>query len=340
MPTQTTSTDLADMTARLGKVVAPLVTDAGPLDHIERLEGGMFATTYRLHFAGGERAVAKMAPTGADRLMRYEHGILGTEELVYRLAQGRPELLMPTVLLSDFTREHVGTDVLVVTHLDGIPWRSLPAQTAEQRATIHSGLGKVMAALHTVTGPRFGYPAAPTLQGDTWPDAFAAMFAGLLADAVTWGTDIPRERIMAAMVRQRSALALVEVPRLVHTDLWEGNVFLDPTTLAITGIIDTERAFWGDPLFEFAGADQVGTGPIPAPLAEAYRAAGGLLDVTEPPCPGALSAADARLLLYRSYMYCVLLVEPGPRAYEGDWVAAQHEDLTAKLATALDVLLT
>ncbi|SDB87286.1 Predicted kinase, aminoglycoside phosphotransferase (APT) family [Sanguibacter gelidistatuariae] len=337
--TQTAATDLTDMTTRLARVVAPLARDLGALESIERLEGGMFATTYRLTFAGGGRAVAKMAPTDSGRLMRYEHGILGTEELVYRLAYGRPELLMPTVLLSDFSREHIETDILVVTHLDGVPWRSLTEQTPEQQATIRTGLGRFMAALHTVTGTRFGYPAAPTLQGDTWPEAFAVMFGALLDDAATWGSDLPTERIIAAVARHEEALALVETPHLIHTDLWEGNIFIDPDTLAITGIIDTERAFWGDPLFEFVGADQVGIGPVPASLADSYRGTGGDLDVTEPPRAGALSPADARLLLYRAYMYTVMLVEPAPRAYSGDWVAAQNADLTTKLGATLDLLL-
>lgn len=337
--TQTPATDLDDMTARLARVVAPLTPDAGPLERIERLEGGMFATTYRLHFAGGGRAVAKMAPTAADRLMRYEHGILGTEELVYRLGADRPELLMPTVLVSDFSRAHVDTDVLVVSHLDGVPWQSLAEQTAEQQATIRAGLGAVMVDLHSVTGTRFGYPAAPALQGDTWPEAFTAMMDALLDDAATWGTDLPAARIADAVARHRGALALVTTPHLVHTDLWEGNVFLDPDTLAITGIIDTERAFWGDPIFEFAGADQMGTGPVPAALADAYRAAGGTLDLTEPPCAGALSPSDARLLLYRVYMYTVLTVEPGPRAYEGDWLVGHLAQLSIMLTAALDLLL-
>lgn len=337
--TQTPATDLDDMTARLARVVAPLTACAGPLERIERLEGGMFATTYRLHFAGGGRAVAKMAPTAADRLMRYEHGILGTEELVYRLGAGRPDLLMPTVLLSDFSREHVDTDVLVVSHLDGVPWQSLSEQTPEQQATIRSGLGAVMAALHTVTGTRFGYPAAPALQGDTWPEAFTAMTGALLDDAATWGTDLPSARIAEALTHHQGALALVTTPHLVHTDLWEGNVFLDPATLALTGIIDTERAFWGDPLFEFAGADQMGTGPVPTALVDAYRAAGGAFDLTEPPVAGALSPSDARLLLYRVYMYTVLIVEPGPRAYEGDWLADHVGRASAMLTSALDLLL-
>ena len=196
----------------------------------------------------------------------------------------------------------------------------------------------VMAALHTVTGTRFGYPAAPALQGDTWPEAFTAMMGALLQDAADWGTDLPAARIADALARHRRALERVTTAHLVHTDLWEGNVFLDPDTLAITGIIDTERAFWGDPLFEFAGADQMGTGPVPAALADAYRAAGGTLDLTEPPRAGSLSDADARLLLYRVYMYTVLIVEPGPRAYQGEWLVGHLAALSVMLTAALDLL--
>ena len=46
------------------------------------------------------------------------------------------------------------------------------------------------------------------------------------------------------------ALDEVQSPRLVHWDLWDGNVFVDPATAQITGISDFERSLWGDPLME------------------------------------------------------------------------------------------
>jgi fructosamine-3-kinase len=47
----------------------------------------------------------------------------------------------------------------------------------------------------------------------------------------------------------------VRTSYLVHWDLWDGNIFLDAETGQLTGIIDFERALWGDPLMEanFAG---------------------------------------------------------------------------------------
>ena len=55
---------------------------------------------------------------------------------------------------------------------------------------------------------------------------------------------------------KRAAPVLDEVrePRLVHTDLWQGNILLRPEAgrPAFAAIIDADRAIWGDPAFEFS----------------------------------------------------------------------------------------
>jgi hypothetical protein len=101
----------------LATVLRPL----GPLDRVELLTGGMFATTYRATLGDGMRVVVKTAPTDTDRLLRYEHDLLRTEAAVYSLAADRPDLLMPRVLLTDLSRTVLASDVLVVSHLDGVP---------------------------------------------------------------------------------------------------------------------------------------------------------------------------------------------------------------------------
>lgn len=341
-PTSATApqpTDEAAVPAALAAVVAPLVPELGAVVSTEKLDGGMFATTYRVVFAGGERVVAKMAPTTVGKLMTYEQGILATEAAVYRLAADRPDLLMPRVLLWDTSHEHVATDVLVASHLDGVPWHTLTDVTPEQRAVIDARLGEYMTRLHQVTGETFGYPASPALQAPTWREAFSRMVSSIVDDAATWGVEIPTGRVVEAMERHGHELDIVTVPALVHTDLWEGNVFLDPETFEIVGVIDTERAFFGDPLYELVGASQFGDGGAPASIAAGYVAAGGVLETSASLAAGNLTSADVRILLYRCYMYSILLVEPAPRGYEGDWVETNHVMLLAKLTTTLDLLL-
>jgi len=318
--------------AALAIVVLPL----GELTGVELLTGGMFATTYRVTLGDSTRVVVKTAPTDTGRLLGYELDLVRTEALVYALAANRPELLMPRVLLTDFTRSILASDVLVASHLDGVPLlgRSTPTgEPAADQPGLQHDLGVFMARLHTISGADFGYPnRAAGLSASTWPEAFGLMVGALLADADRWGTAVPTAEIRAALSRHRAALAEVSVPVLVHTDLWAGNLFVHAGTGRLTGVIDTERAIWGDPLFELVGADPFGRGPAPAALLAGYASAGGALPLGTP-------TGDVRLLLYRLYVALVMVVEIRPRGYSGDWVAGHRAAAEGCLRAALDALI-
>ncbi len=351
---------------QLARLLAPL----GTLATASPLDGGMFASTYRVDLTDGRRCVVKVTSADTSRLLRYEHGILGTEEQVYRRATARPDLLMPRVLHSDFSREVVDGDALVVTFLDGDVWNTLPPLDGAATDRVQHDLGAFMARLHTVTGESFGYPApASGLSDPTWPEAFGRMVEALLADAETWGVELPADMLRGALVRHHDALAEVTVAALVHTDLWPGNLFLSPdqsSALRLSGVIDTERSLWGDPLYELAGADQLGLGPVPPALLAGYRDAGGRLPVTEPwsaspvageirpdggapdgrdavgrarPGASTLGAGDVRLLLYRAYLSALLVTEVVPRDYQGEWVQGYRDTAAGNLAALLDQLV-
>ena len=318
----------AEVVRALSTVLAPL----GRLHGLERLTGGMFATTYRAHLDDGSRVVVKTAPTATERLLTYELDLLRTEAEVYRLAADRPDLLMPAVLLADLSRAELPTDVLVSSHLDGIPLIDAGELAPHVADDVQRQLGGLMARLHTVHGDHFGYPNLATgLHAPTWPEAFGRMVGALLDDARRWGTPLPEDEIRAALRQHAAALAEVRTPSLVHTDLWAGNLFVDPSSGALTGVIDTERSVWGAPLLELVGADQTGRGPVPVSLLEGYAEAGGVLPLGTP-------SGDARLLLYRLFMALVLLVEIGPRGYVGDWVEAHRATAEGNLQAALDAL--
>lgn len=320
-----------EIRAALRRILHPLGEPTG----VELLTGGMFATTYRVSLTDGSRVVVKTAPTGTDRLLTYELDLVRTEALVYSMAAARPDLLMPTVLLTDFSRSILPSDVVVASHQGGVPLLGRTASTGESAADqpgLQHDLGAVMARLHTVTGAEFGYPnRAAGLTAATWPEAFGLMVSALLTDAARWTTPLPAAEIRVALDRHRAALAEVTVPVLVHTDLWAGNLFVDAVTGRLTGVIDPERAIWGDPLFEFAGADQLGRGPVPAALLAGYASEG------TPPAVGT-PRGDVRLLLYRMYMGLVLLVEIAPRGYSGDWLAGHRAAAEGCLRAALDAL--
>jgi len=312
-------------TDALSAVVAPV----GRLTASERLTGGLFATTFRVTLDDGRRVVVKTAPTDTGRLLTYEHDLLRVEALVYGLADGRPELLMPTVLHTDFSRTILPGDVVVVSHLSGVPLNEAGLEPGDPRTVrAETELGAYLARQHTITGDRFGYPSSPDLQAATWPEAFGRIVEALLADALRWGTDVPADEIRAAVARHEAALAEVTTPTLVHTDLWPGNLFIDPSSGALLGVIDPERAVWGDPLFDLVGADAMWNGTSEHLLAGYAAQAGAPWAVDEP-------AAATRLLLYRMQLTLVMIVEIAPRAYEGDWLVTYVPALRAILARAL-----
>ncbi|MBW0255334.1 phosphotransferase family protein [Cellulomonas sp. PS-H5] len=304
-----------------------LVAPVGALATAERLEGGQFATTYRVGLAGGGRVVVKTAPADSPGLLTHERDLIRTEAAVYALAADRPDLLMPALLHTDFSREVVPGDVVVAAHLDGVPWAAAgfgaPAEDP-RAARAQADLGALLGRIGTVTGERFGYPHQPLLQATTWRAAFTAVVGALLADAERGAVPgIPADRVRAALAAHAGALDEVTVPRLVHTDLWPGNLFVDPATGALLGVIDPERALWGDPLLDLVGADPMWDG-LPAALV-------GDRDVTSP-------GAAARLLLARMWLGLVMTIEAPIRGYQGDWVAGYDAANRRSLARALDGL--
>lgn len=313
--------------SQLAAVLAPL----GSVADATLLTGGMFATTYRVTLGTGQSVVVKTAPAGSERLLEYERDLLRTEALVYTLAADVPQLPVPRVLHTDFSRAILPRDVVVASWLDGTVWAGTTDLDDAAASRVRRELGTVMAHLHSITGDVFGYPQNPDLQAATWRGAFTAMVEGLLRDAARWGTPLPVDRVRAVLVRHGSALDAVEAPRLVHTDLWPGNVFIEPSSGRITGIIDPERAVWGDPLLELAGADQMGRGPVPVELIDGYRDGGGDLGLGR-------ASNDVRLLLYRMYMSLVLQVEIAPRAYVGEWLEGHRTVAEGCLVAALEAL--
>jgi aminoglycoside phosphotransferase (APT) family kinase protein len=277
----------------------------------------------------GRSAVAKIVGADTSRFLTYERGLLGTEALTYRMLEdsGVP---VPRVLHTDFTRELLDADLVVAEHLPGVPWFGHELDEA-QTAVVRHNLGAVMAGLHRVEAPSFGYPAADAgLSAGTWRDAFVLMIEAVLADAERWQVALPAERVRAAVAAHCGALDPVTRAAVVHTDLWEGNVFIDPETLDIVGIIDTERTLWGDPLHELVGADQFGTGEPNVDLLSGNTAAGGVLarELASP-------TGFTRLQLSRLYFSLVLTIEPTMRGYEGEWAVGYENGARSNLDLAL-----
>jgi aminoglycoside phosphotransferase (APT) family kinase protein len=272
----------------------------------EELKGGFFNAAYVITLADGLRCVLKVAPPDRVRVLRYERDILAAEVAVMRLVRQRTELPVPAILGYDTARRLVDSDFYLMSFIAGAPLNKLRRElTPDEQHAVDREIGRYLRQMNEIAGPAFGYFADPAPPGQPWRETFLAMLDGVLADGQAMDVALP---LGYAAVRERVAAAAtllddVTTPRLVHWDLWDGNIFVDPATKRVNGIIDFERALWGDPLME---ANFVFTPPAGlAAFTEGYGQA--LLDTP---------ARARRRILYNIYLYLIMVIECVYRQYE------------------------
>lgn len=139
------------------------------------------------------------------------------------------------------------------------------------------------------------------------------MVDDILADATRLGTELPAPpgAIRARIARHAPLLDSVRRPALVHFDLWDGNVFVAPTPggWRLTGMIDGERALFGDPYAEFVSIALFrDIRQLPAVLDGYAEVTGEPVEFTE----------DVRLrtALYTCYLYLIMVTEGPTRGFD------------------------
>lgn len=197
------------------------------------------------------RSVLKVAANNPDSLMRYERDLMKAEVEAFRLAEEAGVSFIPKILYYDPSGEIIDAEYFVVSFLPGQAYsKAKPKLSAQQRGGIEHQFGRYNRVLNEITGTRFGYLAQKNRQCDNWWEAFLSMLDDQFADAADRKVNMPDtiDNMREAMHRISDCLNEVTVPRLVLWDLWDGNIIVENG--AITGLIDFERALWGDPLME------------------------------------------------------------------------------------------
>ena len=287
---------------QLAGVLAAAGIEPSRLSSRTELGEASYNTAYRLRLTDGSGLVLKVAPDPSMPGLSYERDLMRIETLFYRTAFDA--LPVPEVVHADFSRTVIDSDFLLMTEQPGENWYGQRDSLAgPDRERLRRDLGGLVAGLHRITGPGFGYPQGEL--ASSWRVAFLAMLEALLADALRWDTPLPRSvpQIRELIGANAHVLDDVTTPVLVHFDLWPGNILVHENR--ITGIVDGERAFWGDPLAEmvslalFAGIED------DAAFLDGY---GGITFD---------DSARRRLALYRTYLYLIMLIEGDPRGYSG-----------------------
>ncbi len=203
------------------------------------------------------RGILRIAPPDDAGFLFYEHRMMAQEPQIHQLVAEETDIPVPAVWTHDDTREIIPRDFLILERLPGEPLPPPGAETPGTLDDILRQLGRHVRTLHAITGPQFGYLGAhqPMEPERHWFSAFETMWGHLLDDVERCGGYPPAEtaRLRELLYKLRAVFAPLQSASLLHMDLWWENILVEDGR--ISGILDWDRALWGDPEIEFAVLD-------------------------------------------------------------------------------------
>ncbi len=245
-----------ELLARL--VMAHLPADPARLI-FEPICTGKHNTSYYVEGVG-DTLVLRISPPDDAGFLFYERRMMAQEPQLHALLRAETTVPVAEVLAYDDSRAMVDRDYLLMERLPG---QSLTEArlTGQQLDGVLEQVGVHLAQMHTLVADRYGYVGAhrPMQPQPTWVEAFTVMWNKLLDDIVACGGYTPDEAdgFRRLLEIYRPHFDRPVPASLLHMDVWSQNILVDETG-RVTGLVDLDRALWGDPEIEFAVLDYCG----------------------------------------------------------------------------------
>ena len=289
---------------------------------ITELTEGMCNAAYRVDFADGT-SVLKIAAANATGLLSNEINLMQAEVAAMRIVHEHGLPLVPQVQFADFSRTICTGNYFFMECLPGRSLSSCRDELTEDVVNhVHYQSGQFQQQLKSIHGVDFGplglEQRFPTLHG-----LIRFLIANVLRDAENRSVDLQLSHadVLARLEADEALFAQVQTPSLVHWDMWEGNIFVDKGEMC--GVIDWERAMWGDPLMD----DRFRSHNRPAAFLEGF----GQTDFTPD--------EQRRIAWYDLFLYLTMVTESFYREYEDiqgaiSWLRPLVADAWARIQAA------
>lgn len=280
---------------------------------VTELEDGCYNAVYRLNLPEDRSVILKIAPPPDVEIMSYEHNIMKSEIEMLQVALENSIIPLPRVLFYDDSCRHVNSPYYFMKCMPGENFFKIKGTLSRQDSDIiEIQMGAYNRQLNQIKGDYFGLVGEPRMRGANWRDTFNVIFEAALSDGERKNTDLPYAAMRNVMTEYAAALNEVTEPFFVHWDLWDGNVMVE--NKKISGIIDFERALWGDPLLEVSFQPIVFEPGKITPFMQGY----GQTHFTR--------NERLRRLLYDLYLCAIMVVECGYRQYTDDTQYKQTQE--------------
>ena len=278
--------------------IQPHLPDADAPPRFEPIPTGHFNDSWFVT-ADGQQFVLRVAPSDTTPMLFYERGMMKQEPALHALLRNRTEVPVPRVIAFDDSRQVIDRDWLL---LERLPGRPLSAARGVDPAPILEHVGRCLADVHAIHATQYGYLGEhrPMPARSCWADAFEVMWSKLIDDIEATGqyNATEAETVRGLVGRYRSTFDRPVRASLLHMDVWAQNILVDEAG-RLCGLLDWDRALWGDVEIEFAVLDYCG---ISTP--DFWRGYG----TGEDPRRGDEAAAARRVfyLLYELQKYIVI----------------------------------
>ena len=234
-----------------------------PAEHL-RLEPcgtGKYNTTYFLE-GGREPLVLRVAPADERKLnLFYEHRMMRQEPALHHKILSSTTVPVPEIVAYDFSRKLLERDFLLLKKAPGVPLSEASGLSRREFERTLGEVGQVLRQVHAIHGDTYGYlgkhrPMEP--QGD-WTSAFVVMWNKLLEDIRLCGgySAAEADALARLLDTNLSLFDRTQPPSLLHMDVWAQNILIGSEG-RLTGLLDWDRALYGDPEIEFAVLDYCG----------------------------------------------------------------------------------
>ncbi|WP_437784602.1 phosphotransferase family protein [Sorangium sp. So ce1097] len=216
------------------------------------LGGGTFNTTYLVALADRQVVLRVAPPPGAA--LSWDEVALMRREVHIQAFFAALAARMPRTLAADFTHQLIDRDYMFQTFLPGERWDQVAdALSPEEAGALWEQLGLVTRTIHDTVGSVFGGPH-PAPEFPSWSQAVLYRVERSLETMSGLGLDVADMVTALDVVRAHTAvLDEIRESRLMHGDLWLYNLLIErgPGGASIAGVIDADRAFWGDPMADW-----------------------------------------------------------------------------------------
>jgi aminoglycoside phosphotransferase (APT) family kinase protein len=247
-----------DQTTLQQLVATHLPVDADRVQ-LEPIGTGKHNRSYHVYTDGGA-AVLRIAPPQVGMIF-YERHMMAQEPGLHALLRAETTVPVAEIYAYDDSHAIVDRAYMLMERLPGRALSDIPNVSELLYDRVMEQVGNALRQMHALTADAYGYlgehrPMAP--QASWWP-AFRIMWNALLDDIErSGGYSVEEAGAMRALLDAYQGYFDRPVPAsLLHMDVWSQNILIDERGM-VTGLVDLDRALWGDPEIEYAVLDYCG----------------------------------------------------------------------------------